>query len=465
MALFEGLSEKLQHITSRIGKKSRVTEADLKEMMREIRLALLEADVNFTVVKQLCNEIGERARGADVMASLTPGQQIVKIVHEELVRILGEGDNKLTFHSSGFTSIMLYGLQGSGKTSTAAKLARYLKSIGKKPFLVSVDTHRPAAQEQLAVLARQIDVPCFIKPEEKDAVKIAREGLERCKYLMHDVLIVDTAGRMTVDNELMDELKAIAQVVQPHEKLLIVDAMIGQEAVNIAKAFEDEIGLDGFIMTKLDGDARGGAALSIYEMTHKPIKFITTGEKVDALEQYHPDRMASRILGMGDVLSLIEKASQQMDEESAAKALERLQSNTFTLDDMLEQLEQVKNLGNIKDLLGMFPGMDSKKMQDVDVDEKQMDRTAAIIKSMTKAERSNHKLLNASRRKRIARGSGVQVSDVNKLITQYEQTMKMMKQFGGMGKKGKRGMRGLGALGKLGGLGGLGGFGGKNPFG
>lgn len=463
MAIFEGLSEKLQRITNRIGKKSRVTESDIKEMMREIRLALLEADVNYNVVKDLTKEIGERARGTDVMESLTPGQQIVKIVHEELVRILGEGDNKLSFASSGFTTIMLYGLQGSGKTTTAAKLAKYLKETGKKPFLVSVDTHRPAAQRQLEVLAKQIDVPYHIEPEEKDAVRIAKNGLDRARYLMRNVLIVDTAGRMTVDDALMSELKAIAGVVNPHEKLLIVDAMIGQEAVNIAQAFEDQIGLDGFVMTKLDGDARGGAALSIYQMTKKPIKFITTGEKVDALEEYHPDRMASRILGMGDVLSLIEKASKQLDEDQAKKTLERLQSNRFTLQDMLEQLEQVSGMGNINELMGMIPGMDSKKMQDANVDERQLDRTAAIIRSMTIAERENHKLLNASRRKRIARGSGTNVQDVNRLITQYEQTMKLMKQFGGFGgKRGKKRRKGFN-MGALGGLGGMGG--GRTPFG
>ncbi len=447
MAVFDSLSSKLQDITQRMRGKSRVTEKDLKDMMKEIRIALLEADVHYQVVKDLTKEISEKAKGADVMESLTPGQQIVKIVHESLVDILGTDDNKIHVNPSGFTVIMLYGLQGSGKTTTSAKLARHLKNSGKKPFLVSVDTHRPAAQKQLEVLAHAIDVPCYINPEEKDATKIAKEGLDKARYLMRDVLIVDTAGRMTIDDELMDELKALAQVVKPDEKLLIVDAMIGQEAVNVAKSFEDEIGLDGFIMTKLDGDARGGAALSIYKMTQKPIKFIATGEKVDALEPFYPDRMASRILGMGDVLTLIEKASRDLDEDKARKSLEKIQSNRFTLDDMLEQMEEVQKMGPIKDLLGMLPGVSSQQLAGVDIDEKQIDRTKAIIKSMTPAERSNTKLLNASRRKRIAQGSGTTVQDVNKLVKQYEQSLQLMNKMGlsgnNKGKKGKKRRRGF----------------------
>ncbi len=442
MALFEGLSTKLQDITAKMRGKSRVTEQDIKDMMKEIRIALLEADVNYLVVKELTKEISEKAKGQEVMESLTPGQQVVKIVHESLVAILGQGDNQIKFQSSGFTVIMLYGLQGSGKTTTAAKLALHLrKAQGKKPFLVSVDTHRPAAQEQLAILAKSIDIPYYINPEEKDAVKIAKEGLDKAHYLMRDVLIVDTAGRMTVDDELMTELKQIAEVVKPDEKLLIVDAMIGQEAVNVAKAFDEEIGLDGFIMTKLDGDARGGAALSIYRMTQKPIKFIATGEKVDALEEFHPDRMASRILGMGDVLTLIEKAGRVLDEEKAKESLEKLQSNQFTLDDMLEQFEQVQKMGSLKEILGMIPGINNKQLEDVNVDEKQMDRTKAIIRSMTLKERANVKLLNASRRQRIAKGSGTTVQDVNRLVKQYEESLKMMDKMGLTGKKGSKGKK------------------------
>ncbi len=442
MALFEGLSTKLQEITARMRGKSRVTEQDIKDMMKEIRIALLEADVNYLVVKELTKEISEKAKGQDVMQSLTPGQQVVKIVHDSLVEILGQGDNQLKFHSSGFTVIMLYGLQGSGKTTTAAKLALHLrKHEGKKPFLVSVDTHRPAAQEQLAILAKSIDVPCYIHPEEKDAVKIAKEGLDKAHYLMRDVLIVDTAGRMTVDDELMTELKEIAAVVKPNEKLLIVDAMIGQEAVNVAKAFDEEIGLDGFIMTKLDGDARGGAALSIYKMTQKPIKFVATGEKVDALEAFHPDRMASRILGMGDVLTLIEKAGRVIDEQKAKESIDKLQNNQFTLDDMLEQFEQVQKMGSLKEILGMIPGINNKQLDSVNLDDKQLDRTKAIIRSMTLQERANVKLLNASRRLRIAKGSGTSVQDVNRLVKQYEESLKMMDKMGLSGKKGSKGKK------------------------
>lgn len=442
MALFDNLSDKLQDITARMRGKSRVTEQDIKDMMKEIRIALLEADVNYQVVKELTKDISEKAKGIDVMESLTPGQQIVKIVHESLIDILGTSDNKIHFHSSGFTVIMLYGLQGAGKTTTAAKLALHLKRNGKKPFLVSVDTHRPAAQEQLAVLAKGIDIPYHIDPEENQAIKIAQDGLDRAKYLMRDVLIVDTAGRMTVDADLMDELKALAKVVNPDEKLLIVDAMIGQEAVNVAKSFEEEIGLDGFIMTKLDGDARGGAALSIYKMTQKPIKFVATGEKVEALEEFYPDRMASRILGMGDVLTLIEKASRDIDEKKAQESLEKLQSNKFTLDDMLAQMEEIQKMGPIKDLLGMIPGMNNKQLDAINVDEKQLDRIKAIIRSMTLKERANIKVLNASRRKRIAQGSGTTVQDVNKLVKQYEDSMKLMDKMGITGKnKSKKGKK------------------------
>lgn len=441
MALFESLSEKMQNITAKMRGKSRVTEQDIKAMMREIRMALLEADVNYQVVKELTKEVSEKAKGSDVLESLTPGQQIVKIVHEALINTLGTGDNKIEFNSSGFTVIMLYGLQGAGKTTTAAKLALHLKKQGKKPMLVSVDTHRPAAQQQLAILAKSIDVPCYIHPEEKDAVVIAEEGLAKARYLMRDTLIVDTAGRMTVDDELMHELREIAEVVKPDEKLLIVDAMIGQEAVNVAESFENAIGLDGFIMTKLDGDARGGAALSIFRMTQKPIKFIATGEKVDALEPFYPDRMASRILGMGDVLTLIEKAEKAIDQKQAAKSLKRLQNNQFTLDDMLDQFEQVQKMGSIKDILGMVPGLNSKQIENVNVDDKKIEHTKAIIRSMTKAERANVKLLNASRRRRIAQGSGTSVQEVNQLIKQYEESLKMMNRLGLTGKKGSKGKK------------------------
>ncbi|HPY63418.1 MAG TPA: signal recognition particle protein [Bacillota bacterium] len=437
MALFENLSSRLGRIADAMRGKSRVTEKDIKNMMREIRLALLEADVNYRVVKELTDEIGEKALGAEVLESLTPGQQVVKIVHESLIHILGE-EEKLAVSPTGFTVFMLYGLQGTGKTTAAAKLGLHLKERGKRPMLVSVDVHRPAAQEQLRVLAEQAGVECHINPEEKSAAVIARQGIERAKYMMCDTLIVDTAGRMTVDDELMRELKEVDDVVKPDERLLIVDAMIGQEAVAIAEAFDRQIGLDGFIMTKLDGDARGGAALSIRRMTGKPIKMVGTGEKLRDLEVFHPDRLASRILGMGDVLTLIEKASDAFDEKQAQKTMDRLKANTFTMQDMLEQLEQIQDMGSMKEMISMIPGM-GQRMGNLEVDERGLIRTRAIIQSMTVRERENPKLLNASRRRRIAAGSGMTVQDVNRVVRQYDDMLKLMKQFGMLGgKKGRR---------------------------
>ena len=447
MAVFENLSARLSRITDAMRGKSRVTEKDIKDMMREIRLALLEADVNYQVVKDLTAQIADKAKGAEVMESLTPGQQVVKIVHDALVHILGT-EEKLTVSPTGFTVMMLYGLQGTGKTTTAAKLAHYLKNKGKKPILVSVDVHRPAAQEQLKVLAEQIGVEYYIDPDEKDASRLAKAGKARAEYMMCDTMIVDTAGRMTVDDALMDELLAINKAVEPDERLLIVDAMIGQEAVGIAQAFEEAVGLDGFIMTKLDGDARGGAALSIRRMTGKAIKMIGTGEKIEDLEVFYPERMASRILGMGDVLSLIEKASDAFDERQAQKTMERLKANAFTMQDMLEQLEQIQGMGSMKEMLSMIPGM-GKKMGNMDIDEKGLVKTRAIIQSMTLKERDNPKLLNASRRRRIAQGSGVEVQDVNRVVRQYDDMLKMMKQFGMLGQGGKR-RRGRMPMGGLG---------------
>ncbi len=435
MALFESLSARLSHITDAMRGKGRVTEKDIKAMMREIRLALLEADVNYQVVKDLADEISEKARGAEVMESLTPGQQVVKIVHEALIHILGE-EEKLAASPTGFTVFLLYGLQGTGKTTTAAKLALHLKEKGKKPLLVSVDVHRPAAQEQLRILADQVAVDYFQDPDEKDAARLAVKGRDRARYMMCDSLIVDTAGRMTVDDQLMDELKAVEAAVKPDDRLLVVDAMIGQEAVGIAEAFDRQVGLDGFIMTKLDGDARGGAALSIRRMTGKPIKMIGTGEKVGDLEPFRPDRLASRILGMGDVLTLIEKASETLDEKQAQKTLERLKANRFTMQDMLEQLEQMRDMGSMKEMLSLIPGA-GKKLGNVDIDEGSLARNRAIIQAMTAGERENPKLLNASRRRRIAAGSGVEVQDVNRLVRQYDDMTKMMKQFGLFGGKGR----------------------------
>ena len=443
MALFDSLSDKLQEITSKIGGKSRITEKDLKAMMKEIRVALLEADVNYKVVKDFTKRISEQAKGEDVLKSLTPGQQIVKIVYEELKQLLGGSDTKFEYDSSGFTKIILYGLQGAGKTTTAAKLANYFKKQGKKPFLVSVDTHRPAAQEQLKVLAERIDVAYYIEPEEKDASKIAKRGLDRAKYLMCDVFIVDTAGRTVIDDEMMNELQEIDQVVNTDEKFLVVDAMTGQDAVNVATKFDEAVGLTGFIMTKLDGDARGGAALSIYVITDKPIKFVGVGEKIEDLEPFHADRMAQRILGMGDVLSLIEKASTEVDEEQATKSIKKLRNNQFTLDDMLDVMEQVQNMGPLEGILQMIPGLSNKQIKNLDFDEKQIDYMKAIIRSMTLEERTDVKVLNASRRRRIAKGSGRTVQEVNQLVKQYEETMKLMDKMGFTknGKKTRRGRR------------------------
>ena len=408
MAIFHGLSGKLTAVVNKMRGKTRVSEQDIKEMMREIRLALLEADVNFQVVKDLIADISERSKGSEVMESLTPGQQIVKIVNEALIDILGRTTSKLAVSPSGFTVIMLYGLQGAGKTTTAAKLALLLKKRGKKPMLTSVDVHRPAAARQLEILAAQAGVPCFIQPEEPLAAEIAARAVDRARYMLCDTLIVDTAGRMTIDREMMQELKSIARVTNPTEKLLIVDAMIGQEAVNVALSFDQEIGLDGFIMTKLDGDARGGAALSIRRMTGKPIKLICVGEKLEDIEEFYPDRLASRILGMGDVLSLIEKATAALDEKKAKESLEKIRKNQFSLEDMLDQFEQVKKMGSLKDVMNKLPGMGGKI--DIDqVDDRAVDRSLAIIRSMTLRERRNHNLLNASRRKRIAAGSGTTV--------------------------------------------------------
>ena len=454
--MFESLSSKLQDITSKMRGKARVTDDDIKEMMREIRMALLEADVNYSVVKEFVSEMTEKCKGADVQGSFTPGQQIVKIVRESLIELLGTGEAKLTVDPSGFTIIILYGLQGAGKTTTAVKLAKLLKKDGKKPMVASVDVHRPAAARQLEVLAKGVGVDCYIDPDCPDAVKIANDAVAKAKYLLCNYLIVDTAGRTVVDDELMEELKLINAAVKPTEKLLVVDAMIGQEAVNVAKSFEDAIGMDGFIMTKLDGDARGGAALSIRKLTDKPIKYICVGEKVDAIETFYPQRMADRILGMGDVISLIERASINVDEEEAKKQLGRMMNNEYDLNDLYSQFEQMKKMGSLKDLVGMIPGAAGKVSED-DIDDSIIDHNMAIISSMTKKERKNPKLLDASRRKRIAAGAGVSVADVNKLMQQYDTSAKLMKQMSKGGLKLPKGMGGLGGMKGLGGLGGLGG--------
>ncbi len=445
MAFFASLSDKLQAISARMKGKARVSEVDIRDMMREIRLALLEADVNFQVVKQFVDEVALKCRGSDVLECLTPGQQVVKIVHEELAAMLGTTPGRLAVSPSGFTVILLCGLNGAGKTTTAAKLGLYLKKKGKKPMLASCDVHRPAAAKQLEVLAGQAGLTSFLMPDEKDAVVVARKAVDRAKYLFQDTLILDTAGRMTIDAELMEELRQVRKAVSPTETLLVVDAMTGQEAVTIASAFDKEIGVDGFVMTKLDGDARGGAALSIRRMTGRPIKFACVGEKIADIEEFYPDRMASRILGMGDVLGLIERATVAVDEKKARDTLENIRKNRFTLQDMLSQMEEVVKMGDMNSMLEMIPGMDKKKMAGAQVDEKQVARTVAILRGMTVRERMNPDLLNASRRKRIAAGSGVQVQDVNRVVRQFEETEKMMKQFQSMsrGRRGRAGMPGF----------------------
>jgi len=426
--VFEGLSDKLQNIMRKVRGKARVSEDDIKEISREIKLALLEADVNFKVVKEFINKISEKAVGQDVLKSLTPGQQIVKIVHEELVNLLGATSGKLTFNPNNVTVYMMVGLQGAGKTTASGKLANYLRKQGKKPLLVACDVYRPAAIKQLQVVGAQLNIPVFAMEEEKNPVKIAEAGVREGKIKGNDIVIIDTAGRLHVDEELMQELVNIKSTVRPHEILLVVDAMTGQDSVNVATSFNEKLGIDGIIMTKLDGDTRGGAALSVKSVTGKPIKFSGTGEKLSDLEEFHPDRMASRILGMGDVLSLIEKAQESIDEEEAKELERKMRNQTFTLDDFLNQIKQVRKMGPISQLLGMIPGMGAQ-LKNIDIDETQIDRVEAMILSMTMKERTNPEIINASRRRRIANGSGMQVQDVNRLLKQFEEMKKMMKQF------------------------------------
>ena len=408
--------------------------------MREVKLALLEADVNFKVVKDFVKAVEARAVGAEVMESLVPSQQIIKIVNEELTALMGGSCERLNFSNRPPSIIMMVGLQGSGKTTHCAKLAKLLKSQGKRPLLVACDVYRPAAVKQLQVVGAQIDVPVFAMDGCTDPVKIASEGIEHAKKHGHDVVFLDTAGRLHIDEALMQELKTIKQTVQPQEILLVVDAMTGQDAVNVASSFNELLDITGVVMTKLDGDTRGGAALSIRHVTGKPIKFIGTGEKLDAIEPFYPDRMASRILGMGDVLSLIEKAEAAFDEKKARELEEKLRRSEFTLNDFLEQFRQVKGMGNLDQMISMLPGINKAKLKDVSIDERQLARTEAIMLSMTEQEREHPEIISASRRRRIAAGCGQKVEDVNRLLKQYEQTRQMMKQFSGkkgFGKKGK----------------------------
>ena len=424
---FEGLSSRLQDITRKLKGKARITESDLKEILREVKLALLEADVNFKIVKEFMNTIQEKALGQDVLKSLTPGQQVVKIVKDELVELLGGTESKINFTPNPPTIIMLVGLQGSGKTTTAGKLANLLRKQGKKPLLVACDVYRPAAIKQLQVIGNSLNIPVFSNENSKDVVHIAKQALNVAISKMNDVVILDTAGRLHIDEELMQELKNLKSNVKPHEILLVVDSMTGQDAVNVATSFNENIGIDGVILTKLDGDTRGGAALSVKKVTGRPIKFAATGEKLNDIEAFYPERMASRILGMGDVLSIIEKAEEAFDEEEALKLEKKLKKQEFDLDDYLSQLRQIKKMGSFSGLLKMIPGMN--QLKDVKVDDKEFVKIEAIICSMTKKEKRNTKLLNGSRRLRIAKGSGTKVQDVNKFIKSFEMTQAMVKKM------------------------------------
>ena len=444
---FEGLTEKLSAAFKKLRGKGRLSEADVKEAMKEIRMALLEADVNFKVVKQFVATVTERAIGSDVLESLTPAQMIVKIVNEELTALMGGENTKLTISPKPPTVVMLVGLNGAGKTTNGAKLAGFMKKQGKRPLLVACDTFRPAAITQLEVVGQQVDVPVF-QMGQIDPVDIARAGIEHAKKHGNDIVFIDTAGRLHVDEELMDELRNIKTAVEPTEILLVVDAMIGQDAVNAAKAFDDALDIDGVVLTKLDGDARGGAALSIKAVTGKPIKFAGVGEKLDQIEVFHPDRMASRILGMGDVLSLIEKAEQNFDRQKALELQEKLRKNKFTLTDFYEQMAQIKNMGSLSELAGMLPGVKASDLEGASMDNGMLQQMEAIILSMTPYERENPSVLNSSRKKRIAAGSGTQVVDVNRLLKQFEMLQSLTKQFSG-GKM-PRNMRKL--MGKKGGM-------------
>lgn len=436
---FENLSDKLQQAFKQLTGRGRLSEKDVKDAMREVKLALLEADVNFKIVKDFIKTVTERAIGEDVLTSLTPGQQVIKIVNEELTALMGAEHVKLTFSPQAPTVYMMVGLQGAGKTTTAAKLAGILKKQGKKPLLVACDIYRPAAIKQLHVVGESLDVPVFSMGDQVSPIEIAKASIQHANRYFNDVVLIDTAGRLHIDETLMHELKEIHAAVKPQEVLLVVDAMTGQDAVNVAEHFNQNLEIDGVILTKLDGDTRGGAALSVRSVTGKPIKYACIGEKLTEIEAFHPDRMASRILGMGDVLTLIDKATEAIDQDKAMKMAQKLKSNEFDLEDFLDQLQQMKKMGPLGDLLAMMPGMNKKMLKDVDVDDKQFVQTEAIIQSMTLKERRKPKLLNASRRKRIAAGSGTSVADVNRLMKQFEQMQKMMKQFGKMNKPGRKG--------------------------
>lgn len=435
--VFESLSEKLQNTFKRLKGKGRLTEDDVKEAMKEVKLALLEADVNFKVVKDFINNVTTRAIGQEILESLTPAQYVIKIVDEELSALMGNTQSKIVYSPKPPTVIMLVGLQGAGKTTTCGKLGALLRKDNKSPLLAACDIYRPAAIKQLQVVGGQLNIPVF-EMGTANPVEIAKKSVEFANSNSKDLVIVDTAGRLHINDELMDELKSIKNTIHPSEILLVLDAMTGQDAVNVAETFDQKLGIDGIILTKLDGDTRGGAALSVKAVTNKPIKFVGMGEKLNDLEPFYPDRMASRILGMGDVLSLIEKAQENFDEKAAKEMEKKLRTQTFTFDDFLEQIQQMKSMGPLKQIIGMLPGANLKGLGDIDIGEKDIAKVEAIIKSMTKKERINPDIINGSRRRRIAEGSGTTVQDVNKLLKQFEQMKKMMKQFTDMSGKGMK---------------------------
>lgn len=442
---FEGLAERLQSTLQKIRGKGKVTESDVKEMMREVRLALLEADVNFKVVKDFIAKVKERAVGQEVLQSLTPGQQVIKVVNEELTKLMGGEHSKIAVSQKPPTVVMMVGLQGAGKTTTSAKLANHLrKKHNRNPMLVAADVYRPAAIKQLETLGKQLNMPVFSLGDKVSPVEIAKQALAKAKEEHHDYLLIDTAGRLHVDEELMDELKQIKEEVNPDEILLVVDAMTGQDAVNVAESFHEQLNITGVILTKLDGDTRGGAALSVKAVTDTPIKFVGMGEKIDQLEVFHPERMASRILGMGDVLTLIEKAQANVDEAKARELERKMRTMEFTFEDFLEQLEQVRSMGPLDELLSMIPGMNKAKgLKNLQVDDKQIARVEAIVRSMTKEEKLDPSIINASRRRRIAKGSGTTIQDVNRLLKQFEEMKKMMKQMTNMAKGKRKGKGGF----------------------
>lgn len=448
--IFENLADRLQETFKKLRGHGKLTADDVNATMREIRIALLEADVNFKVVKDFIKKIKERAVGQEVLESLTPAQAVIKIVNEELTTLMGQTQSHINISPKAPTIIMMVGLQGAGKTTSAGKLGLMFKKQGKHPLMVAADIYRPAAIKQLQVLGSQIDIPVFAKEDCKDAVRIANEAIDYAKSHANDIVIIDTAGRLHIDENLMQELKSIKEDVKPHEILLVVDAMTGQDAVNVAESFNNDLGLDGVILTKMDGDARGGAALSVKAVTGCPIKFVGAGEKLEALEPFYPDRMASRILGMGDVLTLIEKAQTAFDAEEAKKMEKAFRKNEFTLDDFLSQLNQVRKLGSFENILGMIPGMGGlkKKLGDVDIDMngKEIKHIEAIIRAMTPEEKRNTKIINGSRRKRIAMGSGTKVQEVNKLLKQFEEMKKMMKKMSNMKQLNKKGKKGKGGF-------------------